>query len=741
MTTKSCLPFKCEHSSGVSNFVTSCMHVTCKLCLKSHVESVVEISIKRSEPSYEAIRIQLQCPDQRCGAELKTTDIFNLLDIDTMNSYENWLRNAYRDLYGPISRANMLNCIECRQGNAIQSSRMSSNKGKGFNILKRSFAKSAKNNHSMDQLQIAKSKGSIQCPDSWVCTKCGFSWCPACGFAFGSEGGSNCSHSCSQANNYIINSIVADIELIYTEYTRGTMRENGFTFNCSWTYSAVKKIRKMEKELDRRAESVLKLLTSTLQNKTENQLQPILGFSSSVLLSRGNVVGQLLEYLVMNDSMLDICARSALYLQLVELLNTMLQYPELFKMLLGSETDVRNGFHDDGEFGSDSSVIKNLRNIYKQSKIVVNRVKDGNENINVQCELGIARSLLECYERLVSAAEKQASSTPSLNLVSENDDSKMIGDGTAAPDNTTLALAVKGPKSMENNDVSSDDCKNVFLYKESLKLLQFGEYPFIGAGSSVHTYSKYFDEAGSNPKRIDNTGVHNKKRMLHIAKEIASLATNLPLEWESSIHVRVDPVRMDLLKALIVGPKGTPYQNGIFIFDIYLPPDYPQLPPKVTFVTTGCGTVRFNPNLYFNGTVCLSLLGTYYGPGWQPWKSTLLQVLVSIQSLILVADPFYNEPGSVFSSRFRDLSGPAKEESRKHRYNTLKIAIIGALRQPDSSFKDVIVTHFQHKKDEIKSQCDEWIGLSSDDPTHSLHDELINTVNEVKRELDKLSPL
>ena len=46
--------------------------------------------------------------------------------------------------------------------------------------------------------------------------------------------------------------------------------------------------------------------------------------------------------------------------------------------------------------------------------------------------------------------------------------------------------------------------------------------------------------------------------------------------------------------------------------------------------------MRFNPNLYNCGKVCLSLLGTWAGPGWNPKTSTLLQVLVSIQSLIMV---------------------------------------------------------------------------------------------------------
>ena len=60
--------------------------------------------------------------------------------------------------------------------------------------------------------------------------------------------------------------------------------------------------------------------------------------------------------------------------------------------------------------------------------------------------------------------------------------------------------------------------------------------------------------------------------MLQLSKEIASLVTNLPLEWGSSVYLRVDEERMDMMRALIVGPEGTPYQNGIFLFDILLPP-------------------------------------------------------------------------------------------------------------------------------------------------------------------------
>ena len=52
----------------------------------------------------------------------------------------------------------------------------------------------------------------------------------------------------------------------------------------------------------------------------------------------------------------------------------------------------------------------------------------------------------------------------------------------------------------------------------------------------------------------------------------------------------------------------------------------PSMMLQVQFLTTGAGRVRFNPNLYNCGKVCLSLLGTWSGPSWDPGTSTLLQV-------------------------------------------------------------------------------------------------------------------
>lgn len=45
------------------------------------------------------------------------------------------------------------------------------------------------------------------------------------------------------------------------------------------------------------------------------------------------------------------------------------------------------------------------------------------------------------------------------------------------------------------------------------------------------------------------------------------------------IYVRIYEDRMDLLRAVIVGPAGTPYHNGLFFFDFHFPEGYPNTPP------------------------------------------------------------------------------------------------------------------------------------------------------------------
>ncbi len=193
-----------------------------------------------------------------------------------------------------------------------------------------------------------------------------------------------------------------------------------------------------------------------------------------------------------------------------------------------------------------------------------------------------------------------------------------------------------------------------------------------------------------------------------IYKQMNSLADEFTLiNWSSGVFIAVDETRPYLFKFLIIGPDDTPYENGCFIFDAFLD-KFPEKSPLVTFKTTSGGRVRFNPNLYNCGKVCLSLLGTWAGPSWEPNKSTILQIVVSIQALILVKNPYYNEPG------YENL--PNNIESEKYNKNIRKythnVAIIETLKNVERDeyhpFTDIIKTHFKIKKTHIMNKLTQW---------------------------------
>ncbi|PRD23924.1 UNVERIFIED_CONTAM: Ubiquitin-conjugating enzyme E2 T [Trichonephila clavipes] len=57
------------------------------------------------------------------------------------------------------------------------------------------------------------------------------------------------------------------------------------------------------------------------------------------------------------------------------------------------------------------------------------------------------------------------------------------------------------------------------------------------------------------------------------------------------------------LKATIVGPDSSPYENGVFHIDIQIPEKYPFLPPNVHFITP-----VYHPNIDDSGRICLEIL-------------------------------------------------------------------------------------------------------------------------------------
>ncbi|OVA16151.1 Ubiquitin-conjugating enzyme [Macleaya cordata] len=196
------------------------------------------------------------------------------------------------------------------------------------------------------------------------------------------------------------------------------------------------------------------------------------------------------------------------------------------------------------------------------------------------------------------------------------------------------------------------------------------------------------------------TNKYSSQTNKRIMKEWKILEECLP----DSIYVRAYEGRIDLLRAVIVGAEGTPYHNGLFFFDIQLPSDYPYGPPNVHYHSFG---FRLNPNLYPRGKVCLSLLNTWFaseGARWNPSKSTVLQVLVSIQALVLNAKPYFNESRSWYSTR----------EKESLAYNEEKFVLsckkmLAVLNKPPKHFEEFVAQHFRDRAETILTACKAYI--------------------------------
>lgn len=133
----------------------------------------------------------------------------------------------------------------------------------------------------------------------------------------------------------------------------------------------------------------------------------------------------------------------------------------------------------------------------------------------------------------------------------------------------------------------------------------------------------------------------NKNTIKRIASDVKYLLNNSILENENIFYKHSDT---NILTgyALIIGNVDTPYLYGYYFFKFDFPENYPFSPPKVTFLTND-GKMRFNPNYYSCGKVCLSLLNTWNGDGWTSCQ-TIYSILIVLSS-VLNSNPLLNEPG------------------------------------------------------------------------------------------------
>lgn len=225
----------------------------------------------------------------------------------------------------------------------------------------------------------------------------------------------------------------------------------------------------------------------------------------------------------------------------------------------------------------------------------------------------------------------------------------------------------------------------------------------------------FVDELFERHSYLSEPTVTGKAVLKRMKIEFNTLSTTLP----PSIKYMVSTENFSLGKFMIEGPADTPYDGGYFLFDLKLPNDYPNSSPSVNFLTTGGGSVRFNPNLYNCGKVCLSLLGTWAGEKWDPQVSNINQVLQSICYLIFVEEPYYNEPGY---KRSEQSLVESKKYTMNIRRSTVQTAYLDHLTHPDPSFGAVVRKMMVARWPTTKAIFENW---ASEDPTSRISSQII----------------
>jgi len=188
-----------------------------------------------------------------------------------------------------------------------------------------------------------------------------------------------------------------------------------------------------------------------------------------------------------------------------------------------------------------------------------------------------------------------------------------------------------------------------------------------------------------------------KKRII---SDYQILMSNEELLTNSGIYYQFDDENLFHMTAMIIGPEKTPYHGGFYFFDITFPPEYPNLPPKFVYHTNYRST-RFNPNLYTNGNVCLSLLNTWSGAGegWTP-SNNIMSVLISIQGMVLNEFPLTNEPGH------ETVGADHKEYNKVLAHENFNTAVCRMMEHTPAGFGNYLIIMKKYFLKNIKTYFD-----------------------------------
>ena len=121
------------------------------------------------------------------------------------------------------------------------------------------------------------------------------------------------------------------------------------------------------------------------------------------------------------------------------------------------------------------------------------------------------------------------------------------------------------------------------------------------------------------------------------------------------------------------GPQGTPYENGTYKLELFLPEGYPMEPPKVRFLTK-----IYHPNIDKLGRICLDVLKDKWSPALQ-----IRTVLLSIQALLSAPnpdDPLANDVAEVWKTNEARAIQTGARRATNVSHASIRTRILGRAR-------------------------------------------------------------
>lgn len=149
-----------------------------------------------------------------------------------------------------------------------------------------------------------------------------------------------------------------------------------------------------------------------------------------------------------------------------------------------------------------------------------------------------------------------------------------------------------------------------------------------------------------------------EKAVKRLMKEVGKLQKQ-PLDFVST---EPDDANMLKWKAVMHGPKDSPYEGGKFVLELVFPESYPQKQPEVRFVTK-----IFHPHVLMDtGELCPDVITN--GEDWSPTLQArhVLERIYNILAEPSSAGPLNAEAGELLATKPKDFRKQAQKMTKKH---------------------------------------------------------------------------